>query len=48
MMDLNSIGSKNKGFLAKMPTRYKLSNKEPPFMCVFYKVNFKFFKYLKM
>lgn len=28
---MHNTGTKTKGFMAKMPTRYKLSNKEPPF-----------------
>lgn len=31
MKFLHNTGTKTKGFMAKMSTRYKLSNKEPPF-----------------
>lgn len=34
MIVLNNLGFKSKGFMSKMLTRYKLSNKEPP------KINF--------
>lgn len=31
MIFMHNSGTKTKGFMAKMPTRYKLSNKEPPY-----------------
>lgn len=41
MKFFHTIGTKTKGFMAKMLTRYKLSNKEPPFRyCVFKQNNF--------